>query len=329
LNSKPLKNTFNRTNRTNQKYSARTPILRSLVILNPHAAGGRAAKLQALIAQQLITLNCAAHLHISQSIEDSRQAISALPAQSRVVLIGGDGTLHHMLPAVMRGQHSLGLVPFGSGNDTARALGLLGMSVESALQHALQADAHVVDIGFISLEDEANTYTPIPFISSMAAGFDAAIALRAHQSPKWLIGLPRYLYATLLQIKALKRNQVSMQIDEVHISEAPVLFSSVLNTPTYGSGMPAVPQASIDDGKLNVLIVGEFGRLGALLMLPRLLAGKHLSHPRVQSHAFERLVIESHTPLPLAADGEPLPAAKRVQVRVAKAALGCVVKRRY
>jgi diacylglycerol kinase (ATP) len=263
-------------------------------------------------------------LHVSQSITESQQAIAALPPQSRVVLVGGDGTLHHMLPAILSGQHSLGLVPLGSGNDTARALGLLSMSVAQALQHALQADARAVDIGFISLQDDTNTHTPIPFISSMAAGFDAAIAIRAHQSPKWLMGLPRYLYATMREIKALERNTVSLKMDDVHIKEATVLFSSVLNTPTYGSGMPAVPHARIDDGKLHVLIAGEFGRIGALLMLPRLLAGKHLTHPHVQSHAFEHLLIESHTPLPLAADGEALPAAKRVQVRVAKAALACV-----
>jgi diacylglycerol kinase family enzyme len=276
--------------------------------------------------EQLQQLVPDATLHVSRDSEDARKVMATLARESRVVLVGGDGTVHQLLPEILRGGHTLGLVPFGSGNDTARAMGLLDLSPRDALKHALQAPAQAIDIAFADTDTGIST----PFISSLAVGFDAAIALRAHKAPKWLIGLPRYLYATFLELGALKRNEVSLIIDDEVVPEAPRLFTSVLNTATFGSGMPAVPHARVNDGELNLLIAGEFGRMGALLMLPRLLMGNHLSHPRVQTRAFKTLTISSPAALPLAADGEPLPLprseAKRIQVRVAPAAIRFVAK---
>lgn len=95
-----------------------------------------------------------------------------------------------------------------------------------------------------------------------------------------------------------------------------MLFASSLNTPSYGSGMPAAPGARIDDGALDLLRVGAFGRLGALAMMPLLLTGQHLRHPRVAVGRFQSLRITSTAPVPLALDGEPLPAAAELTVRV-------------
>ncbi len=306
--------------------SSQDSSLSSLVILNPHAAGGRAAELVHVMREQLHQLLPDARLHVSHDSEDARRVMAELPRNSRVVLVGGDGTVHQLLPEILLNGHTLGLVPFGSGNDTARAMGLLDLSPRDALKHALQSPAYAIDIAYA--DTDTSRYTP--FISSLTVGFDAAIALRAHQAPKWLIGLPRYLYATFLELGALKRHEVSLVVDNEVMPKAPRLFTSVLNTATFGSGMPAMPHARVNDGELNLLIAGEFGRVGALLMLPRLLMGRHLSHPRVQTRAFKTLTISSVTPLHLAADGEPLALlssqAKRIQVRVAPAALRFVAK---
>ena len=71
-------------------------------------------------------------------------------------------------------------------------------------------------------------------------------------------------------------------------------------------GMPAVPHARNDDGVLNLLLAGAFGRAGTLWVLPLLLAGRHLGHPKVRTRAFRKMVIASTEPVPLAADGEYL-----------------------
>jgi diacylglycerol kinase family enzyme len=94
-----------------------------------------------------------------------------------------------------------------------------------------------------------------------------------------------------------------------------------LNTPTYAAGMPAVPHAHADDGHLDLLVAGQFTPWQALRMLPQLLAGRHLSHPAVHSHAFQTLEIRSSQPLPLAADGEFLGRVEHLRFEIQPARL--------
>ena len=85
-----------------------------------------------------------------------------------------------------------------------------------------------------------------------------------------------------------------------------------------------MPHAAIDDGQLNLLLAGRFGRAATALMLPRLLAGWHLGHPRVHTQAFSQLRLRSNSPVPLAADGEYLGETQELELHVLAAALPVV-----
>ena len=292
----------------------------AVVLLNPRAAGGRAAALHGPIEQWLRTRTPAASLFTSPSIDEAQVRLRSMPVASRVVLIGGDGTLHHLLaPALERG-HTLGLGPLGSGNDTARAVSLFPMPWTRALDHALSAPGRPIDIGELTAEGRR-----VRFISSLCAGFDASICARVVGAPRLLRGLPRYLWGTLGELAGLRRWRVRITLDGEVRHSGDVLFASTCNTPTFGSGMPAVPQARIDDGRLDLLLAGPFGRLGALRMLPRLLAGSHLADNRVSTRSYRSLQVTSDTPIPLAADGEPLPAVCSFGIDVRPGSLAFVV----
>jgi diacylglycerol kinase (ATP) len=294
----------------------------ALVLLNPGANGGRARRLEPGLRSALQARHPGAVLAVPASVAASRALIEQSGAGARVVVVGGDGTLHALLPALLARRCELGLVPAGSGDDSARAFGLRGWPWPRALAHALDAPATAVDLGEVGTEHETR-----PFVSSLNAGFDAAVALRALHGPAWIGGLPRYLLATLQEIAALRLAVLRVAVDGRAVHDGPALFASTLNTPTYGGGMPAVPSALIDDGRLDLLLARRFGRAAALAMLPRLLVGRHLGHAEVQTHRFERLSIEAEAPLPLAADGEALTAARRVAVRVLAGALAVVTAR--
>jgi diacylglycerol kinase family enzyme len=201
-------------------------------------------------------------------------------------------------------------VPYGSGNDCARAWGLHRLSWQQALAHALHARSSSIDVGRIELEKKAIHY----FHSSLAVGFDASVGNRALAGPQFLRGLPRYLLATLRELAHLKNWYLKVEVDGLLIYEGPTLLASALNTPTYGGGMPAVPHALINDGQLNLLVGGRFNRLQTLLMLPRLLIGKHLGHPRIQCHACSNATIGNASLVPVAADGETLGFAAHIEV---------------
>ncbi|MEO7151430.1 MAG: diacylglycerol kinase family protein [Burkholderiaceae bacterium] len=291
----------------------------TVVLLNPAAAGGRAAALAAPMRDWLAAHAPGVPLFEPDSVERARATLRCLPARTRVVLVGGDGTLHQMLPVLLTHRHRLAVVPVGSGNDLARALGLHGMRWPQALGLALSGLPRRIDTGLCVADGVA-----VPFVSSLAAGFDAAVARRAHAGPVWLRGQPRYAWATLRELAALRRWTVQLTLDGGAAHERTLLFASTLNTPTYGAGMPAVPAASLDDGRLDLLLAGRFGRLGVVRMLPLLMSGRHLGHAQVHSVGFETLRLRSLPALPLAADGEPLPEAERIEIRVRAASLSVV-----
>ena len=290
-----------------------------VVILNANAGAGKALRLRPALGEWLRRHHPGVPLQMSESPHEARRALQALPRASRVVLVGGDGSVHHLLPGLIQGGHELALVPAGSGDDSARALGIHGLPVGRALSRALTGQAVPADIGWASTEHEER-----PFFSSLGAGFDAAVAQRALRGPSWLRGQPRYLLATLREVAALRLFHGRVHVDDVLLHEGQLLFASTLNTATYGGGLPAVPHARIDDGQLNVLLAGRFSRLSTLAMLPRLMMGRHLGHAQVRTVAFEKMLIESDTPMPLAADGEPMQDATTVVVRVGKQVLKVV-----
>ena len=285
----------------------------ALILINPHAAGGSARKLKHPIQAWCDALPAQSEqpqIAMPESIEIALALVSALPHRTRVVVVGGDGTLNQMLPALLQGGHEVGLVPYGSGNDCARAWGLHRLSWQQALAHALHARSSSIDVGRIELDNKAIHY----FHSSLAVGFDASVGNRALAGPQFLRGLPRYLLATLRELVHLKNWLLKVKIDGLLIHEGATLLASALNTPTYGGGMPAVPHALINDGQLNLLIGGSFNRLQTLFMLPRLLFGKHLDCPRIQCYAFTNATIVCTALVPVAADGETLGFSSHVQV---------------
>lgn len=291
----------------------------ALVLLNPRAAGGRVAALCPPITQWLQSRAPAVRCVATDGVESARAEIARQPRGTRIVLVGGDGTVHQMLPAVVENGAELALVPVGSGNDVARAYGVAHLPWAEALDFALHGAASAVDIGTCTADGRT-----LVFASSLTAGFDSAVGARALRGPSALRGLPRYLWATLGELAALRHWTMTVVIDGRTVHDGPALFASVLNTPSYGSGMPVVPHARIDDGRLDLLIAGPFGRVGTALMLPRMLAARHLSHPRVRSWPFVSLHIRAAVPTPLAGEGEPEGDAREWRIDVRPGALRVV-----
>lgn len=294
----------------------------TLILINPHAAGGRARHLlqpmNAWLSSQAMAMK--PDIAMPESLKEAQHAIALQPKDSRIIVVGGDGTLHQMLPSLMQGQHVVGLVPYGSVNDCARAWGLNKFTWQESLAFALQGSISDIDIGSIQLNHQNVHY----FHSSLAVGFDASVGNRALAGPKFLRGLPRYLLATLRELSHLKNWPIKVHVNGLLIHEGESLLASTLNTSTYGGGMPAVPHANLTDGQLNLLIGGRFNRMQTLLMLPRLLMGQHLGHPRIQCLPLTQATLTSSESVPVAADGEPLGMASHLQIHVMPSALQVV-----
>ncbi len=278
-----------------------------MMLLNPQAGGGRARKLHREIEANLALAKQRPLFFMTEDVRSARRLIDALPSGSRVIIAGGDGSVQRLLPSLITGGHTLALVPAGSGNDIARALGVAGKNWRKALDIALHAPASLMDVGEISYtEAKGRTEKRAVFLSSLAAGFDASVTARAADVPAWLGGRLRYLLATLAELTMLRNVDLEIRADGKVWHKGEVLLASSLNTRTYGAGMPIAPQATDSDGLLDLMLAEGMGMRQVLKLLPMMLAGRHLGRPGVKHLRYAILDADAATPLPIAADGEYL-----------------------
>ena len=292
-----------------------------LVLLNPHAGGGRALRFEPDIRARIRTEYPGVRFVVTESIQAAHALIGDTRSDSRIVLVGGDGTVNRMLPAVLGSERELAIVPLGSGNDIARALGLFKLTWQQALAHAMSAPISRMDVGQVEYDDRT-----VPFLACCTSGFDSAVALRALNGPRWLRGLPRYLLATLRELAAFRMWNLTVHAEGKPLRAGLALFASALNSPTFGSGIPIAPRASINDGLLDLIVAGRFSRATTLVMLPKLLVGRHLPDARIHTSTFREMQIDAQPSVPLAVDGECIGEASTLKVRVLPAALKVVAR---
>ena len=277
-----------------------------IIIVNPAAGRGKAGAALERIQGWVRDWFPEAELLVSEYPGHAAELVRQSPPDSRIVAVGGDGTVHEMLGG-MGPRHKLGIVPIGSGNDIARMAGLLRHRLESALEIAVWGEVKRYDLGIANGE---------PYGSSATAGLDASVARRAFSAPRFLRGLPRYLWALMLELRRLSLPFAEIEVDGREVYRGPMLITAVMNSPTYGGGFLIAPMARPDDGRLDLIRAGSFGRLGVLGILPRLIFGKHLSHPQIGHAAGMTFSIEFDREVPLQADGELMDPSRRLEVQI-------------
>jgi diacylglycerol kinase (ATP) len=245
----------------------------------------------------------------TNSSTDWQQGLPASSSDADAILIfGGDGTIHRHLPALVRLQLPVLIVPAGSGNDFARALRLRSMRDSVRAWRDFEAgkiSAQAIDLGFIV---PAAAPKRIRYFCCVAGcGLDTAVARRANQMPRWLRGHGGYALALLPML--LKLPAFSMRLTEFNgknhtEAEKLTLLAAFANTQFYGDGMRIAPQADFTDGKLDVCRISTMNPFQLFCMFPTVYFGRHLLSPKVEYSKAERVVAETEIPLDIYADGE-------------------------
>jgi diacylglycerol kinase (ATP) len=238
--------------------------------------------------------------------------LQGLPASSSdadaILIFGGDGTIHRHLPALVRLQLPVLIVPAGSGNDFARALNLRSTRDSLRVWRDFESGkicAQAVDLGVIvsSASPERNHY----FCCVAGCGLDSAATRRANQMPRWLRGHGGYALALLPLL--LKLPAYSMRLTQVNgtdraEAEKLTLLAAFANTQFYGDGMRIAPEADLADGKLDICRINKLSPLKLLSMFPTVYFGRHLLLPEVEYSRAERVHVQTEAPLEIYADGE-------------------------
>jgi diacylglycerol kinase (ATP) len=273
-----------------------------VIIVNPTAGSGRAAKLLPWIRERL-ALRPDADLHVTSRPGDAQElaARAAATGSDRLVAVGGDGTIQEVLNGVLEAgaRPSLGIVPVGSGNDLARSLGLPTDAAE-AWTVAIGRITRGIDVAIATDGDGRRRW----FASAGGIGFDAQVAAAMATRRGWQAGRAGYLLTTLAELRRFDNCQLRIVIDGEPL-ERRVLFVAIANGAYCGGGMRIAPDAALDDGWLDLCVVGDISRLTALRELPNLYRGTHVRNPAVSVHRARQVEISGDGVTRVHLDGEP------------------------
>jgi diacylglycerol kinase (ATP) len=257
-----------------------------------------------------------------------------------ILLFGGDGTIHRHLGQLVKLGVPVLVVPAGSGNDFASSLGLRRVRDSLAAWREFcgsLANVRDVDLGIISavpgLGEVPSIQGPRYFCCVAGVGFDGEVARRANRLPRWLRGNGGYVIAVTptiftydpVPIKVLTKEDDAAATDGWKVrSDQPALIAAFANTPLYGGGMKVAPRAKMDDGLLDVCIVGAVRPLRLLRLFPTVYSGNHLKVREVEYFPASRVRVETGDPMDVYADGEFV-CRTPIEVSVQRAALRVIV----
>jgi YegS/Rv2252/BmrU family lipid kinase len=280
---------------------------RLALVPNPAAGGGRAERIVPEVMSELDAMGADCRLIAASTLSDAReQAGRAAAAGEGVVAIGGDGLVGPIAGAMRGAPGALTIVPAGRGNDYARVL-RIPREPRPAARLALEGEERTLDVGEVN---------GVPFVGIASLGFDSD-ANRIANETRIVRGSLVYLYAALRALIAWRDARFEVTVDG---ERREVIGYSVLvaNSKAYGGGMFVMPHAELDDGRLDVLLVGEKSKLGFLRHIPRVFRGAHVEDPAATFLRGERVEVAADRPFAVYADGDPvaeLPAVMTVARR--------------
>ena len=274
------------------------------LIVNPNADLGRAWRTVSdlrYLVDEYGGADWAGTVYPTHAVELARQAAEA--GYELVIAAGGDGTVHEVLNGLMQvpaeRRPRLGVIPLGSGNDFAHAIGL-NPKPALALRQVFQGTPHRIDLGVFKIGADRQEY----FDNALGFGFDTTVTIRSRKLT-WLRGFLIYLVA-VLQTIILNHEAPAMRVttDAESWDEESILF--VLgNGSREGGGFLVTPAARPDDGLLHYASIRHVSRLKMLRLLPEVMNGTHGRFVKdVRMGTLRRMELHADRPLYIHADGE-------------------------
>jgi YegS/Rv2252/BmrU family lipid kinase len=294
------------------------------LIVNPSAGGGKAGRVAPEVERALREHGLEVRRVDTRDLSHARElAEEGARAGETAVVLSGDGiigvvadVLRHFPGAV------LGVLPGGRGNDLARVLGIPQDPIAAC---AVIADGvpRAMDVGEVS-----NVGADAPgraFVGIASVGFDSDANRIANEAPSWLGNLV-YAYGALRALAAWRPARFEIELDppgERHVFSGYTI--GACNSRTYGGGMRAAPDALLDDGLLDVVVLQSISKFRFLTrILPRVFSGTHIHEPSVSVFRAREVSISADRPFAMYADGDPI-GDLPVQVRAVRGAVSVLV----
>lgn len=277
-----------------------------LFVINEQSGNGSGSRIWSIIRSVLHERRIDYEHIVASSREEANALLKErLHASARwraVGVVGGDGTIHGLLPVLRGSGIPLAVIPAGSGNDTARGFGIPIQPLD-ALYVMLEGRAMEIDL--IAVQDQAA-------ITALAVGFDAKTADNVNRGwykklcNKLGIGRVSYLIGIIHTLLTYKPSSLTIECDGITEHYSKAWLTAINNVASYGGGLEICPGANPGDGLLDICVVHNCSRLKLLLLFPTVLTGRHISLPYVRLRRGRSVTVRSPQPLLALGDGEPM-----------------------
>jgi YegS/Rv2252/BmrU family lipid kinase len=269
-----------------------------LLIVNPNAGGGRAAKAAPAVTDRLRQFGLVVRTAETRDLDHAGElAIEGAQAGETVVVLSGDG----MIGAVANQLRdisgaTMGILPGGRGNDLARVLGI-PLDPLQACAVIAEGVPHLLDLGEVD---------GTAFVGIASAGFDSEANRIANEAPSRLGNLV-YAYGALRALLSWRPATFEIELDPPGERVSFTGYTvAAANSRAYGGGMLMAPEAALDDGLLDIVLVERVGRLRFVMNLPKVFKGEHVRLPSVRVLRAREVEISADRPFTLYADGDPI-----------------------
>ena len=285
--------------------------MKTLMLVNPRAGGRGNVKTVEAAKNRFVQEGWDVSVLRSQDVDEAVAAIKKAVDQGLelLVLCGGDGTLHHSIQHVPMGSLDspsslpFGIIPLGSGNDFFRGLGSPRDPVGAA-ENIIKGKTVPIDIGTVvpvNKDGSERDENPVRFINTAGVGMDSQTLATRERSPAWLSA--RYEIVFLMTLARLQAVSASLEADEWNL-DINAYWILACNNGYIGSGMHVAPDALIDDGLMDVLLIPKKSKLAFIFYLPKVFKGRHLEIEGIEIRKAKSLVLKCNPVQRIACDGD-------------------------
>ncbi len=272
---------------------------RVCLIVNPSAGGGKAGRVLPDVLAALEGHGLQVRSELTRDLEHARElARGAALAGETVVCLSGDGMIGAVADTLRELPDALlGVLPGGRGNDLARVLGVPADPVQACATVA-GGFSRKLDLGEVGGQ---------AFVGIASAGFDSEANRIANEAPAWLGGLV-YAYGALRALISWRPARFEVELDPPGERHSFMAYTvGAANSKTYGGGMRAAPDALLDDGLLDVVVLESVSKIGFLTkILPKVFGGTHVEEPSVRVFRARAVRVSADRPFTMYADGDPI-----------------------
>ncbi|TNE47243.1 MAG: diacylglycerol kinase family lipid kinase [Deltaproteobacteria bacterium] len=283
-------------------------------IVNPMSGGGRTrSKWESYVPQLQNALGDVSFRYTEGLGSATALAQQAVEEGYRLfVSVGGDGTNNEVLNGLLKPSGELlhpelqfAFFPMGSGVDLRRSQPYAS-NLQQLIQQVQHGTVQHVDVGKVTFQSDQGTETSRFFLNISSIGMSSMVTAAINRSRKPLGGTAAYLWYSLIAMIRFQNPTMKVTLGDATPLEGRQNLIIVGNGKYFGGGMKAAPDAEMDDGLFDVVVIGDYSSAELILNGSKVYSGAHIHLPKTQVHRVSRLTVETDRPIPIDIDGELL-----------------------